>query len=177
MDPSFRNWGLAYCEYENGVITILKTEVLQFKEPQGMKRNQADIISCTELFAALDQAMFEFDPDVVVAEIPVGSQSSRAANGYGICMALLGALSTYKPKLVHVSPNQVKAVVGSRTASKGDVIDWVLTNHPTVPFPRRGGEVVSSKSEHMADAIVALHAATKLQTFKDAIHAISNHTE
>jgi Holliday junction resolvasome RuvABC endonuclease subunit len=175
MDPSFRNWGLAYCEYDNGVITVLKTQLVQTVEPQGTKRSAGDIQSCATLFDALDEAMYQFSPDILVAEIPIGSRSSRAANGYGVCMALLGALSSYGVPMVHVTPNQVKGIVGSSTASKNDVIDWVLKKHPTVPFPRRGGAIVSSKSEHMADAIAALHAATKLQSFKDALNATINH--
>jgi Holliday junction resolvasome RuvABC endonuclease subunit len=176
MDPSFRNWGLAYFDYTNGVLQLLNTELISTTETQGIKRNSADIISCTALFDRLDNIMYEFAPDILVAEIPIGSQSSRAANGYGVCMALLGALSSYRVPMVHITPNQVKRLVGSNTASKKDVIDWVVSKHPNAPFPRRGGSIVASKSEHMADAIVTMHVALNQPTFKDALNAISNHT-
>lgn len=67
----------------------------------------------------------EKDVNMVVVEVPVGSQSARSMASYGICIGILASIT--KP-MIQVTPTEVKmATVGSKTASKQDMIDWATS--------------------------------------------------
>ena len=74
------------------------------------------------------------DADLVIAEVPTGSQSASAMKSYAICVALLAMVQKkIKGELIEVTPQQVKAIVGNLEASKADVIQWVKERHPEAP--------------------------------------------
>ena len=70
-----------------------------------------------------------------------------------------------KPTFIEVSPNEVKMIVGSKSATKKEVIQWVQSRHPEAPLERFRGVISLSKAEHQADAIVAIHAAMQTPVF------------
>lgn len=95
---------------------------------------------------------------MIIAELPTGSQSSRAMVSYASCIAITACISHTNPNINIVTPNQIKRLVGSPTASKDDVIDWVKQRHPNLKLP------VKSKAEHICDSIVAIYAHLNIES-------------
>lgn len=54
------------------------------------------------------------------------------------------------------------ATVGSKTASKQEMIEWAMHHHPEANWPmktrNKALSVITGSAEHMADAIAAIHA-------------------
>lgn len=164
MDPSLRNWGLAggFLDLGTGLITVKGMAVLNAPVPTGkqVRQNSLDLISAAYLFkealAAAEGA------HAVFVEVPHGSQSARAMASYGICVGVLGALKSYLP-IYELSADEVKLIAtGTKTATKKQMIDWAMRQHPAAPWPTytRKGKTLTSDSvaEHMADACAAIHA-------------------
>ena len=117
------------------------------------------------------------DVDVIFAEVPIGSQSSRAMASYGVCIGVLGALKALNYPVIQVTPNEVKVrTTGSKTASKEEMINWVLTQHPHINFPTKKykgtDQIIYSKAEHMADAVASIYAGLDTPEFKSYLNQI-----
>lgn len=102
--------------------------------------------------------------DIIVVELPVGSQSSRASVSYGFCLTAIASIKNTKK--IYVTPNQVKKVVSHATdvkkPTKLDMINWAYSKYPELNWfthKRKGKEALTLKNEHPADAIAAIHAA------------------
>lgn len=159
-NPSLRNWGMAclYLDTETKVISIVELHVVQHVAPRALtKTNVKDLSSSVALVNAIAIVSRNFKPDLHIAELPYGSQTFKAAVGYGLCIGVLGSIPC--TQLITVTPHEVKKMVGDGNPTKHDVVDWVLKHHPTCPFPIHNNAINMSKAEHMADAIVATHAA------------------
>ena len=164
FDPSLRNWGQAAATYSDGVLKIIETNIIKTSntKSKSVKQNASDILSASVLYTGLLKSVRW--ADVICIEVPHGSQSSRAMVSYGICVALIGVISTINPNIVQVSANDVKAIVQtdrSHKPSKQDVISWVKAHHPEAKLPN------SLSAEHICDAIVAIHAAMPKPEFKN----------
>lgn len=163
MDPSFSNWGLALAEYTpGGPLSIEELACVSPKavKQRGVRRNSLDLDRCSMLAQSVLPATRCVD--VVLVEVPVGSQSSRAAVSYGVCLGILGALSKHLP-VIQLTPAEVKrALTGNAEATKDEMIDAAVLRHPEAPWPRRRvkGEliVIKKSAEHMADAVGAIQA-------------------
>lgn len=174
FDPSLRNWGMSKCLYypETRDLKVIDLGLINPSLPTGkVKQGELDIIASMQLFQQAQD--FIKDVDIVCAEIPVGSQSSRAMVSYATCTSIIGALLAQGMKLVAVTPTEVKKIVGTDNPTKHQIIEWVLQHHQHVPFPmytRKGKQlIVESKAEHMADSIVAIHAALQKPRFNQLI--------
>lgn len=175
MDPSLRNWGLAIgVLYPNGKLVIDDLDVINPALPTGkqVRQNSVDIESGFQLYkgalAAAEGA------HAVFVEVPVGSQSARAMASYGICVGVLGALRANGFPFFEVTPLEVKlAAVGSKTATKTEMIQWAIREYPEAPWPtytKNGKEQVSeAKAEHQADAVAAIHAGLQCNAFKQLL--------
>lgn len=96
---------------------------------------------------------------------------SRAMASYGICVGVLGALRASGIPFFEVTPNEVKlASVGSKTASKAEMINWAVNLHPEAGWPVNSkGQITATSSEHMADAIATIYAGIKTQPFQQIL--------
>lgn len=172
LDISMSNLGMAKAIYDTETKQLTITECMTISpvitKTKTVRQNSKDIERAKQLFDGLFNPMK--DADIVCAEVPVGSQSARAMCSYGISVAILAAVAIIKPNFIEVSPLEVKLTVGSKTASKTDVIKWVVAKHPTAPLELYRGQINLSKAEHQADAIVAIHAAMKTPLFKQIIN-------
>ena len=150
FDPSLSNWGIAYMSYTPSYMELKATDIIQTKPLKNSKLSKAqqDMTRIDTLYKGIQEALEE--ADIVVIELPIGSQSARAMASYGVCLGLISSVN--KPR-IYVSPNQVKKVVGKNTTSKEEIMDWVNKRHPNI-LPK-----TKSKAEHMADAVVAIYAA------------------
>ena len=169
MDPSLTHWGIA--EGNLDLTTgVMDTPKLTLVRPEEMKGKQVRVNS-NDLFRAEQLAEIAIKAamraKVVFVEVPVGSQSSRAMASYGICVGVLGAIRSMGIPLIEVSPTEVKVTfTGDKTATKQQMIDRAIELYPDANFPLWGGEV-SSKAEHVADAIAAIYAGVHTPTFQN----------
>jgi Holliday junction resolvasome RuvABC endonuclease subunit len=184
IDPSLTNVGLvrAMVDLDTSKITIEKIRLVETEKTKikVVRRNSDDVRRATESLKAIYQEMGCLGPAehqrpavVAFAEVPVGSQSSRAMCSYGICCALLAAVAC-KAHLIQVQPTEVKmAAVGTKTASKEEMIEWASGLYPDLDWKRYEkasknhavGEV-HADMEHVADAIAAIHAGVLTDEFQ-----------
>lgn len=148
LDPSLSNWGISRIRYSPSCIRVCSTETFTTKETKGIAKNKSDLLRAKYLYDSIQGDLEECD--IVVVELPYGSQSARAMASYGIC---LGLIASFKKPVIYVTPFDVKKVVGNNSTSKKEIIDWVNTRHPNVMSKSL------TKSEHQADATVAVYAA------------------
>lgn len=170
FDPSMLNWGIASATWDevNGLL-IQKVDVIHPSPLKGKQRkNSKDIYHAEQLVKGLEPYLY--DVDIVVAEVPVGSQNAAAMKGYGMCVALLAMVNQFLDRpVIQVSPQDVKLVIDNPEASKKEMVDWAYEMHPEANWPtykQHGKQLLSyAKAEHMADSIAAIYAASYTDTF------------
>jgi Holliday junction resolvasome RuvABC endonuclease subunit len=107
------------------------------------------------------------DVDFIFVELPVGSQTARAMASYGICVGLAAWIEV---PLFVLSPAELKiAACGNKTATKEDMVNWAMTALPTADWILSKSKVALNKNEHMADALAAIVAGVRSDTFKKAM--------
>lgn len=176
IDPSLRNFGLV-----KGTIDLsddnfpFEIEDMQLVESESDKKNKKTVRKNSddlERARKLQRNMIKFieDCSMVFVEVPVGSQSARSMASYGIC---IGILASIKKPIIQVTPTEVKlAMVGSKTASKEEVINSAVSNYPEAPWlkvKRSGQLVITAKNEHLADAVGAVYAGILTDPFAQAV--------
>lgn len=174
IDPSLSNFGLAkgYYYRDENVFELDELKLVETspdnKNKKVVRKNSDDLTRAGKLFKAT-KAFIE-DVDVVIAEVPVGSQSARSMASYGICVGILASLNI---PIIQVTPQEVKVIAtGSKTASKQDMIDWAYATYPKSNFifhTRNGQQILSNKNEHLADAIATIHAGIASDTFQQLL--------
>lgn len=182
MDPSLRNWGIAVGELDLDTKTVLihRLTVItpELSKGKQVRQNSLDLSSAQQLCAEALQAVK--NADAIFVEVPVGSQSARAMASYGICVGVLGSVRATGTPFFEVTPTEVKvSTVGSKLATKQEMIAWSLSRHPEANWPtyrKNGMDVVSeAQAEHMADAIATIYAGLKLNQFHQLITTLTNH--
>ena len=131
-----------------------------------VRKNSQDLERTQQLYKAFQE---EITPsDLIAVEIPVGSQNSRSMASYGACLGVLASAVDWP--MIQLTPTEVKmAAVGSKTASKAEMIAWATNLYPDLNWfttTRNGVVTYSNKNEHLADAIAAIHAAIQTNEFK-----------
>lgn len=176
MDPSLRNWGLAVGDYDtvSKKLSLTKVSVIQPVLPTGkqVRQNSLDLESAKQLTSGA--LLTTTNAKAIFVEVPIGSQSARAMASYGICVGILGALRATGIPMFEVTPTEVKlASAGHKTATKQEMIQWAVQQHPTANWPtylQGGKQVVSAaKAEHMADATAAIYAGIACNSFQQVL--------
>jgi hypothetical protein len=135
---------------------------------KGVRRNSDDLRRSREIVAGVDR--ITAGCTFVCAEVPSGSQSSRASWSFGIAIGIMASL---RIPLIEVSPTETKlASVGIRTAKKPEIIAWAATRYPQAPWllyekatkNHAVGEL-HEHNEHMADACAVVHAGLRTDEF------------
>jgi Holliday junction resolvasome RuvABC endonuclease subunit len=171
IDPSLSNTALVRGTIESGKITILDSLLVETEKAKTKTvRASSDLIErCTTLHTTVNDYVNLWNPQVLFAETPSGSQSADGMKNYGVSCMLLGSL-TLAP--IQVTPQEVKmASVGDKKASKAQMIHWATENHPEVKWITTKGKP-SPKNEHVADAIAVAYAAIKTAPFKQLASAL-----
>ena len=175
-DPSLRNWGYASGIYDTVTrqLTLQHLGVITPVLPTGkqVRQNSLDLESAKQLYEGSVKATR--GAHAVFVEVPIGSQSARAMAGYALCCGVLGALRASGVPLHEVTPTEVKmAGYGKKTATKQDMIQWAMEQHPEAPWPmykQKGVSIVSeAKAEHMADATAAIYAGLSSNLFQQML--------
>lgn len=179
MDPSLRNWGMArgVIDMEQGSLFLENVDVIQAVLPTGkqVRQNSIDLEAAYQITAGA--LAYAKGAQAIFVEVPVGSQSARAMASYGICVGILGALRATGIPFFEVTPTEVKlAATGCKTATKQQMIDWAIKQHPEANWPtyKKNGAVLISETnaEHMADATGAIYAGVRTNSFKQTLHLL-----
>lgn len=167
MDPSSRNWGIAAGNIitETNVLTVAQLACTRQVEAKGKQvRQSSQDLAVAKLLA--EGALPYKGANVAFAEIPQGSQNSRASLCSGICIGILGAFRALGWQFIEVSPTEVKmASVGKKTATKAEMIEWAMATFPNAPWPMHNGKINAGLAEHMADACAAIVAGIRTDQY------------
>lgn len=169
FDPSLRHWGIAEAQLDltTGILDTPKLTLIEPKHKKGrqVRQNSTDL-AIAEMLAqeALRAAQ---GAKVIFVEVPVGSKSARAMASYGVCLGILGSIRAAGHPLIEVTPAEVKlSLTANEQATKEQMIQAAMALYPKANFPTHNNKV-TSKSEHVADAIGAIHAGTRTQVFQN----------
>ena len=170
LDPSMNNFGMVKLtmNLDTGELTtptLFLSESLDQSDSKSVRQNSKDLNTAKKHYHALKE--FLIGADLVIAEIPVGSQTARAMASYGMCIGLLASIEA---SLIQVTPSEVKiAATNSKTATKAEMIDWAFNKFPNANWTttkRSGNLVLTAKNEHLADALAAVYAGLSTSEFK-----------
>jgi Holliday junction resolvasome RuvABC endonuclease subunit len=157
----------------NKGVALIQPPKADASTKKQVRKNSDDLRRARWLHDGLHKAIE--GANVVCVEMPVGSQSARAMASYGICV---GVLSSLKVAMIEVTPTDVKlAGVGTKTASKQEMIQWATDKHPEAEWKtmkRNGGVVLTNDNEHIADACAAIYAGMKTAEFKAMVSMIES---
>ena len=164
MDPSLRNWGLASANLDmvTGMLSDPLLHLVQTKEKKSkmVRQNSLDLKSTTELAKIVIPLARR--AKVIFVEVPHGSKSARAMASYGACLGILGAMRAEGMSLIEVSASENKQVfTGNKEATKEDMIQRAKELYPKINWK------YTSKDEHLADAVAAIHAGVLTPDFQN----------
>jgi Holliday junction resolvasome RuvABC endonuclease subunit len=174
FDPSLTGCGLAKLDYEieTGKLELveLKLVATQPETAKQVRRSSSDLRRANVIATAMVDWME--DCKFFFGEVPSGSQSNRAAITFGIVIGLFGMLSHIKP-MFEVQPSETKLItVGTKTASKEEMVEWAMEHYPDAPWMTRtlkGKQVPIAANHNLADAIAVAYAGVRLTEFKRAV--------
>lgn len=172
LDGSLRNFGVVKGTYDTndehltiGEMHILKTEKSKNKQVRASSDNLTRAQSIAERLRPLLD-----DCAVVFLEVPSGGQSYSAVLGFGIVIGIYASLTI---PVVEVSPSETKlAAVGTKTASKQEMIEWATQKFPQADWRKRklhGKFVITNDNEHLADSVGIMHAGIQTPSFRQTI--------
>lgn len=173
VDAALRNMGIVrglITLGEPGITRIDSMELIVTEKATGktVRQGSDDLRRARELHQAFQTSVKECR--VVFAEVPSGGQSARAVYGFGIAV---GILSSCPVPIIQVMPTEAKlAAVGTKTASKDEMIEWATATYPDAPWLRTRGKVdgaYTAANEHLADACAIIHAGIKTDQFKQLL--------
>ena len=173
-DPSLNNFGLVKASVDMDTLEVSIESMFLACPPKidaatkkAVRKNSDDLRRAR--FQQKAFAEYCKGSAITIVEVPVGSQSARAMASYGICV---GVLASSPIPMIEVNPTEVKlTAVGTKTASKADMIEWAMAKHPEAEWILRkskGVMVPTNANEHLADAIAAIYAGIATEQFKAA---------
>lgn len=170
LDPSWRHWGIAIgsVPLDTGILTIESLDTVHTEaQPKGgrIRGSTWDIQTAYSLYEGVFEALV--GADIICVEVPTGAQNSKGATGHGICLGILGSLLSNK--MIFVTPQSVKKIIGKASATKAESVALAMSKHPEAPWPMYRGKVSVTKAEHSADALHAIYAGAQTNEFKQLI--------
>jgi Holliday junction resolvasome RuvABC endonuclease subunit len=176
IDPSLSNFGLARLHLD---LTAFKLKVhdlhlieTEKRASKTVRQNSDDLRRCQEIVREYHKLVLDWEPAAVFAEIPTGAQSARAMYAFG---TVVGMLASCPIRPIQVQPFETKlATVGTKTASKEEMIEWAVETYPDAPWLRderngkNKGRILNS-NEHLADAVAIAHAGIVTDQFQQLI--------
>lgn len=167
VDAAFRNVGWALVTVNLKTMSVNPLEIGLVRTE--LSKNKTVRAASDKLRRAREIALklraLELRAEIMTAEIPSGAQSAAAAAALGIA---IGILSGHTVPLIEVTPAEVKlAALGSKTASKREMIDWAAGTWPDLEWITARGKLTDA-NEHMADAIAIAHAGVNTPEFRQA---------
>lgn len=175
LDPSLTHWGTAraYLDLATGFLSNPELDVIMplVVKTKQVRVNSKDLSRAEQLFAPVYEICA--GAKAVFVECPVGSQSARAMASYGICVGVLGSLRALGIPIIEVTALDSKqCLTGNRNAGKNEMIQSAVEQYPNANWPKQRGRIITSKAEHMADAIAAIHSGVQTDTFKQLMRLL-----
>lgn len=169
IDPALKNFGIAQMTLDTTTMKFkvdgLHLITTEKRANKVVRVNSDDLRRAQELYRDFVRLVSCFS--VGFAEIPSGGQSARAVHGFGIAIGILAACPI---PLIQVQAYETKLfTVGTKTASKEEMIEWATETYPDAPWIRhkhKGQLVLSNANEHLADAVAVAHAGIKTDQFQ-----------
>lgn len=170
LDPSWRHWGIAIgsVPLDTGILTIESLDTVHTEaQPKGgrIRGSTWDIQTAYSLYEGVFEALV--GADIICVEVPTGAQNNKGATGHGICLGILGSLLSNK--MIFVTPQSVKKIIGKASATKAESVALAMSKHPEAPWPMYRGKVSVTEAEHSADALHAIYAGAQTNEFKQLI--------
>lgn len=174
MDPSFANYGIVAMDVpvQRGkpLLRAMRLISTDGRDRKVVRKNSDDMRRAAELHAGVGEFIAGNKCTLAMAEIPQGAQSARAAWCLGIA---LGVIAGVQIQIIQVSPIETKlATVGSKTASKAEMIEWAVSEYPDANWlthKSKGKIIYSAANEHLADAVAVTHAGMKSEQFQQLV--------
>jgi Holliday junction resolvasome RuvABC endonuclease subunit len=172
IDPSMSHTAVVVFDVnpDTLVAKVIHSDTINTEKGKNKQvRASSDAISrCRSLYEGTQDILSQYNPDLVFAETPTGSQSANGMKSYGIACFLLATIS---PAPIEVTPTEVKkASVGTKTASKAEMIAWAFEKHPELQWKLdKSGSPQITTEEHKADAVAVLYAGMKTPDFNRII--------
>lgn len=183
LDGSLRNFGVATAwldletlKLEIKDLVLVKTEKSKDKKVRSSSDNLA---RATELRKGVHAALRGVTTSFF--EVPSGGQDYNAVLGFGIVIGTYAAIPTPG---IEVSPYETKLIaVGTKTASKEEMIEWAFEKYPAAPwrlYERNGknykkGEPTKD-NEHLADAVAIMEAGIMTPSFQQTLAILQANT-
>ena len=172
LDGSKTNFGIALMtmdvdtlELDVKDLILVKTEKSKNKQVRASSDN---LLRAQEIATVARESLG--DSIACFGEVPSGGQSYDAVLGFGIVIGIYASITI---PFIEVSPSETKkAAVGTRTASKEEIIQWAMENSPKAPWRTRklkGALVPTNDNEHLADAVAIVHAGIKTPAFQQTL--------
>ncbi|SER28234.1 hypothetical protein SAMN05216548_11489 [Faunimonas pinastri] len=173
FDPALANMGIARMSLDLDTFNLtaesIKSAHTDKRANKVVRQNSDDLRRARELYGEL--YLGTTGCKYAFAEIPSGGQSARAVYGFGIAVGLLASCPI---PLIQVQPFETKlATVGTKTASKEEMIEWAEETYPHLPWLRYTKATknhakgdLHEDNEHMADALAVVHAGIRTDEFK-----------
>lgn len=180
LDGAIANFGIAKLVYDTDTGKLDVVDLLLNKtEKSKLKQTRA---STDDLLRSQEQAKFiretVKDCAIVFGEVPSGGKDAKACRAFGI---VTGLYASVPQSFQEVTPAEVKmAAVGTRTASKEEMIEWAVEKFPNAPWLRaknngakwKKGDLVKD-NEHLADAVAIGHAGIRTPVFTQMISMLN----
>lgn len=178
LDGSKRNFGVARVLLNVETLKLTVSDLVLVKtqkdESKQVRKSSDNLKRAQEIAVgirpAIDGCISAF------VEVPSGGQSYDAVLGFGIVIGLYASLPI---PTIEVSPSEAKlATVGTRTASKQEMIEWAVGKYPDAPWrtTKRGGvNVPTLDNEHLADALAIVEAGIKTPAFQQTLAILKSH--
>lgn len=172
LDGSKTNFGIALMTMDVQTLDLEVVDLILVKTEKStnkqVRASSDNLKRSQEIAQVLRQSLA--DVVSVFGEVPSGGQSYDAVLGFGI---VIGLYASVIPPFVEVSPSETKiAAVGTRTASKEEMIEWAMEKFPNAPWRTRklkGQIVPTNDNEHLADAVGIVHAGIKTPAFQQTL--------
>jgi len=154
-DPSFTAWGWAAVTPEGRILetgcikTESKSKMLRIRKGDDRVRRTSEI--CLELL----RVIHKYDVDLIVSELPHGSQNASAAVMIGIVIGILQTIAETETIAIewYSEVDAKQSVLNKRSAVKKEMID-AITKLYKVPWMG-----VGYRDEAVADALAVFHVA------------------
>lgn len=202
LDLTLANCGVSIMDvYGEDDVDVIHVELISTEKitAKQVRRNSDDLNRSYTICKRLDELIKKYAPDVSIAEVPGGSQNSRAAFSFGTANGILGFLRVFMP-VIEVQPTEVKAYVSNKkSVSKKDVIDWAYNKFPALQYcdfleenehlywchkaPKqklKKGQApapinltrvhLTDKNEHIADSLAVGMCGMRSNQFRDMMH-------
>lgn len=165
FDPSFTSWGNAKLRYKPDVneLEVLDLVLIPTQKRSGktVRVSSDNLRRASELYEAM--VLHTKGSAVAFTEVPSGGQSASAVYSFGIVVGLLAACPI---PLIQIQQHETKlAAVGTKTASKEEMIEWATESFPDAPWLYQGKRLLKA-NEHLADAVAVGHAGIRTDDFK-----------